>query len=241
MTPTRRSIRIWLIVGIIICAAVIGVTRLTDAFQLTHVTYNGNLSDQYINRFGLVDSASVFEQPLDSLADALLAERSVFRVDVDVHLPGSVDIRTNAFKPVCFAVDEMSGTVYGLTAEARAVHLKNSERDWEHPVFTGVRIRKMYSRCDDRRVGLVISQLEELETRNVDLYRMVEQIDFSRKQFVAVNLAGLSHEARVRPAFLAGDIVRYADFVSRYGADLTGIAVVDLRYDDMIVTSPRRR
>jgi hypothetical protein len=180
MTPARKTIRIWLSAGILICAAIIGVTRLTDAFQLGRVIYNGNHFNDYVDRFGLEDSASVFEQPLDSLADALLAERNVFRVDVDVRLPGDIEIRTNAFEPVCFAVDQTTGTVYGLTADARAVHLDNADRDWEHPVFTGVRVRKLYGRCDDHRVGLVISQLDDLEKRNVDLYRMVEQVDFGR-------------------------------------------------------------
>jgi len=241
MTPTRRTIRIWLIAGTVICAAVIGVTRLTDAFQLQQVTYNGDPTETNVDRFGLLDSVSVFEQPLDSLAEALLAQRNVFRVDVNLRLPVGIDIRTNSFKPACYAVDRESGSVYGLTFDARAVRLENSERNWEQPVFTGIRVRKLYERCDDHRAGLVLTQLEDLEERNVDLYRMVEQIDFSHRQFIAVNLAGLPYEARVRPEFLASDIVRYADFVSRYGADLTKIAVVDLRYADMIVTNPRRR
>jgi hypothetical protein len=193
-----------------------------------------------VERFDLNESMSVFDQPLDSLADALLAERNVFRVDVDVRLPAGVEIRTNSFKPVCYAVDRTSGTVYGLTDAARAVRLENSDRDWEQPVFTGVTVRGMYSQCSDQRVRLVISQLEGLKERNVDLYRLVDQIDFGKKQYVAVSLVGLSYEARVRPEHLASDIVRYADFVSRYGADLTKIAVIDLRYEDMIVTNPRR-
>lgn len=241
MTPSRRTIRIWLIAGIVVCTAIIGVTRLTDAFQLAQVTYNGAPSEDFVARFGLIDSASIFEQPLDSLADAVLANRNIFRVDVGVRLPRGVDIRTNSFESVCYAVDESSGQVYGLTSDARAIRLENTERSWEHPVVTGVGVKRLYDRCDDLRVVAVLEQLGKLEQRNIDLYRMIDQIDFGRKQYVSVSLAGISCQARVHAETLANDIVRYADFVARYGAELTTIGVIDMRYEDMIVTTPRRR
>ena len=241
MTPSRRTIRIWLIAGIVVCAAAIGVTRLTDAFQLGQVTYNGKASDNFGDRFGLNDSASIFDQPLDSLADAVLAMRNVFKVDVNVSLPRSVDICTNSFEPICYAVDKSSGLVYGLTQDARAIQLENAEHNWEHPMLTGVAITRLYDRCNDHRVVAVLKQLGDLEERNIDLYRMIEEIDFSSSQFIAVALAGIRCQARVHAESLANDIVRYADFVARYGADLTTITVIDLRYEDMIVTTPRRR
>ncbi len=215
--------------------ALVSVVHFTDACRLETVIYNGSAVDNWAKKFGLRQDKAVFEQPLDSLTHALLARDDIFKVDITYHLPNEIDIITNKFEPVGFVLDNQSGVLYGLDNNARLLPLENADIDWEQPVFVGVRIGQLFTVCKDERVMVTLNQLQELRRERVDLFRLLNEIDFSNSHYLVAYIDGLPFELRVRAERLRDDLDRFAEFIEHYNPDLSHVTRFDLRYDDMII------
>ncbi len=215
--------------------ALVITVNYTDACRLNEVRLNQTPLVDWQEDLGLNASRSVVRQPVDSLAERLIADKDVFKVDVAYTLTGRLDIETNNFRPVCFMVDAGSGKMYGLTDRARVVSLKNSEFGWEHPVLTSVLAGPVYDHCSDARVAVVVEQLERLRRDNIDLYRLIDEIDFGVENFVQVALSGLEYRLKIRAENFHAEAIQFVEFVSRFAPDLEGVTSIDLRFDDMII------
>ena len=215
--------------------ALLFTVNYTDACRLNEVRLNQAPLENWQEELGLNASRSVVRQPMDRLAEFLIGDKNVFKVDVAYTLTGRLDIRTNNFRPVCFLVDAGSGKMFGLTDEARVVSLKNSEFGWEHPILTSVQAGSVYDHCSDARVAVVVEQLERLRWDNVDLYRLIDEIDFGVETFVQVALSGLPYRLKIRAENFHAEVTEFVQFVSRFAPDLEGVTSIDLRFDDMII------
>ncbi|MFZ5981724.1 MAG: hypothetical protein ACOYVF_13960, partial [Candidatus Zixiibacteriota bacterium] len=176
------------------------------------------------------------DQPLDRLARELLARRDIIRVEVDYQLPGGLNITTNNLKPVCFVLDRGSGTLYGLDHCARIIKTDDFVEDWEMPVLTNVQVQRPYAPCPDYRVALLVPQLESLREENLDLFRLIDEIDLENSRYAIVSLSGLPYRLKLQAENFFRQFNAFVKFVENYETDFTEVKMVDLRFEDMIIT-----
>ena len=207
----------------------------TGACRLESVKVNEREISDWSTRLGLQEGKSIYRQPVDSLAWALLGKRDVFKVDIDYSFPGTIDIKVNDFEPVCFALDKYTGKMFGLNREGRVISLKDHEFSWEHPVLTSLTVGKPYDYCEDVRTLVLVNCLEQLRGENIDLYRLIYEIDLGSDSFVRVALSGLDYRLKVRAEYFLEDISRFVEFVSKFDPQLEGVSSIDLRCDGMVI------
>lgn len=231
--------------GLLIALVVIGSVltwsaRYTDAFRLEEVYIDGQAVADWEVRQSMLDTTAVFSQPLDSLAKAILSRAGTYKVDVKIALPHRIDISTNDFQSICFLLDRPTGIMVGLDRQARVVPLQKQSNQWEKPVITGVEADRKFHRSDDPVVTEVVSQLITIYEENLDLYRMIDEIDLSQGNYAQLYLSGLSFKLKARVGFLYHDLRRFVEFVTRYNPVLDDVKVIDLRFSDLIICGGRQ-
>ncbi|MFH2049715.1 MAG: hypothetical protein ABIJ12_09735 [bacterium] len=217
------------------------VVNYTDACRLENVILNGESIENWPKRLGFKENEALVKCPVDSVAKVLLAKEKIFKVDVAYHLPNELEIKTNNFKPVCFVIGQETGKMFGLDDAGRLIGLENAEIDWEQPIFTGVNTGDMFNYCDDYRVPTAISQLEEIRKKQIDVFRLIDEIDFSNNSYLVATLSGLNLKLWVRADKLMEDMNRMVEFIHKYDTDISNLDHLDLRYDDMIICAEGKR
>lgn len=235
------KVNLILAVTVMLGTTLLILVHSTDVCRLEAVTLNGERIDDWSNRYGLRQDNSLFRQPLDSLAEDLISEPQILKVDISYSLPHRVDVRTNDFEPVCFLLDASTGKLFGLDRKARTIPLERIDIDWEHPVLTSVNARKLFSYCDDVRANVVVRQLEQLRRENIDLYRLIDEIDFADRGFLKVAISGLPYRLKVRAEYFLKDVDKFVEFVSRFAPDLEGVTMLDTRCDGMIICAGEKK
>lgn len=231
-----REVR--LLVGIVLMTAIglVLAVRYTELCELKAVTLNGEKVNGWDRQLGLRRSATILQQPVDSVADALLSQQGIRAVQIDYVLPNTLHIRTNDLTPVCYMLDANVGILYGLDATGRAVPLdKSTAPDWEQPFITGASVVRLFSYSTDGRVAMVIPQLLAIRDRHPQLYHLIEEVDFSRPEYLTVRIAGLPCVLKLHADQFQSRLDEFVNFAERYQADLFTASAFDLRYDDMIV------
>lgn len=235
-----KKVKLLLAFSVVLVAGVLAVVNFTDACRLETVILNGEPIDHWQDRYDMLSEASVFSQPLDRFAQRLLARKGIFKVDVSYSWPHTLNIKTNAFLPICFIVDKLSGNMYGVDRDGRLLPLENAWLNWECPVLTGVTAKRLLNYCDDVRVKAVVEQLEQLRTDQPDFFRLLNEVDFAASDHLEVFVAGLPYRLKVRAEQFLDDLNRFADFISRFNPDLDSVRQIDLRYDDMIICAKEK-
>ncbi len=235
MNISSKRAKLILAASVVVGGILLVVVNFTDACRLETVTLNDKTIDDWPRRFDMLSEKSVFRQPLDNLTKVLLDQKGVFKVDVSYSWPHTVDIKTNAFAPVCFLLDKRDGALYGLDRKGRLLPLENASLDWERPVLTGVNASNLFSYCKDVRVKVIVDQLEKLRKSNIDFYRLIEEVDFEAKDYIQVSISGLSYRLKVSAEHFGEGLNKFVDFITRFSPDLNEVHQVDLRFDDMIV------
>ena len=239
MSLTRR--KIILLSLAVFAVAIVLLVNFTEVCNLEAVTLNGEPLERWHNEYGLSGEKMIFDQPVDSLAATLLQRDGIVKVDIDYRLPGEMNIRTNNFEPVCFVLDKESGKIKGLNAQARVVSLGNTSLEWENPVITNVSAGLLYDFCDDPRVRKVVPRLVELREENIDLYRLIDEIDFGAVDRLSVSISGLPYRLIVTVDGIVGDLNEFVEFLENFDADLESARTFDLRFDNMIVQAGDRK
>jgi len=239
MIPLSGKTKLVFVAVSVFGLALILVVNYSSACRLREVTLDDQPVKNWPDRFGVIDSSTNPGQSLDSLAVRLLADTGIYRVDLTWSLPHRLEIKTNRFVPECFVLDDASGRLFGLDDHGRVVPLVQPVENWEHPVFTGITVGRMFRRCRDSRVEVVIRHLSRLQHNHRDFYRLIEEIDFSERFGLTLSLSGLPYRVKVRAETLTEDIDRFARFVTRFCVDLTEATVLDLRFGDVVVCTRR--
>ena len=81
------------------------------------------LLTDFTSRYGLNNTESILDQPLDSLSNALIDKKNIFKVEMSYDLFNGIEIKTNHFNPVAMILDKNSGKLFGLNESARVVEL----------------------------------------------------------------------------------------------------------------------
>lgn len=234
MKPFSTRLRLILLSSAVVGAGLVSLIHFGGWQVLQAVTLDGRPIENPRKQLGLNPEASVLNQPLESAAKLLLLDDKTARVDIDIDLPSSLHIRTNRFTPVCLVLDRTSGRLLGLNSDGRIVPLDDNYQDWEHPIITGVSADKVFVRCDDPRVGLIVPQLQVMADENQQLYRLIEEIDLSSPVDVGVNVSGLPYELKVSAEGFATQTTDFLQFMEIYQTNIDSSRQVDLRYSNLI-------
>jgi hypothetical protein len=230
-----KEIRIILAVIVLGAIGLAAAVQYTDICRLQAVTLNGRTISAPQQELGLYPERTIFQQPLDSLADALVSRNGIRQADIAYSLPNSLRITTNDLAPVCMLLDQPTGLLYALDATGRVLPLDKSSQDWERPVLTGVSTRRMYDFTSDSRVGQVVPQLEQLQKDHGDVYRLIREVDFSRPDYLTVSVSGLPCAIKVTSDRFQIRMDEFIHFMQQYDPQPYTASAFDLRYDDMII------
>jgi len=240
MTTIRKKTKIILALTISGMTLVVLIAGYTEVCTLRAVTVDGQSVEKWNKKSPLVEGKSILRQPLNGFVESSLADEKTLKLDYKYVWPHTLNVQLNSISPDCLLLDRNSATLYGLDEKARVLPLKPEFVDWERPVLTGIRVRKVYQCPSDIRLRKVLPALDKLRSEKTNFYRLIEQVDFASKDFVEVTVAGHEHTVRVRAEFFYDDINRYVDFVARYQPQLEGIKVIDLRHDGQIITKGKK-
>lgn len=215
--------------------ALAGLFRFTDISELRAVTLNGQPIVNWQARFGLSDNSHLLDQPVDSIARELLSKSGILRVDISYGLPGELRIRTNDFKIVSFVLDNNTGLLRGITNDCRVVEINGKQVDWENPVYTGIANAPLLGYCSDSRVPKVMKELARLRDSQIELYRLIDEVNFSHADHLRMSLAGAGYQLRLRADQLFDRLSEFIRFIEQFDPDTKDVRAFDLRFDDMIV------
>lgn len=221
----------------IIGAAMVFSVRYVEACRLQQVIVNEQPVDNWSEKYEMLSDAPLIEQPVDNLIESILAKNSIYKVDLKYDWPNAIEMKLNDINPVAMLLDQSTGRIFGLDQQGRLVRLKESDDQWERPVFTSVRAGRMFSRPDDVRVKVVLDKLEQLRVENLNLYRLMEEIDFGNSSFLKITIDGLPFRVKVCAENLIEDMNRFVEFMTRYDHDLTKTKLLDVRFKKMIIAS----
>lgn len=220
---------------LVVCLTIVVLYQFTDICLLNAVTLDGQPVEDWESKYELSSKKHLFDQPIESVATQILSQKGIVKVDFSYQLPGRIDISTNRFSAVCFVLDGKSGTLRGLDAFARVVALEQRHEDWEHPVLTGISSAPLHHFCSDPRVSRVIAELALLRNKQIDLYRLVDEIDFSHSGYLRLSLAGVPYQLKIRAEQLLNRLTEFIRFVEQFDRETKNVIAYDLRYDNMII------
>lgn len=240
MKPLSQRIRLVLIAVVVLGLSMVSVIEFTDWHILEAVTLNGEPVNDPESTLGFDLSASVLDQPLAAVASQLLADDQTAKVDISYGFPASLHIQTNRFTPVSLVLDRDSGRLFGLNAQGRVVPLSPGHGNWEHPVISGTTVGGIFELCADPRVTLLTPQLVRLADENMDLYRLIDEIDLRSPTYAAVTISGLPYQLKVRAAAFAEQTLEFVRFLERYESETDSARMIDLRFANMIVQESQR-
>lgn len=235
MILARTKLKLAAISLIIFGVVLFVLINFTSVSNLQAVSFNGREIKDFDSDFGLSQALPILKQPLDSLSEALLARDDIARVDIDYAFPNRLEIVTNRFDPVCFALDMKTGRLVGLTAEGRVVPLDPDQSDWELPIITSITTGKLYQYTSDVRVRLIVENLISLKQEQRDLFRLITEIDLAQADHVRLSISGLPYRLRAHAAELDEQMIGFLQFLEKYHPALDDTRELDLRFDDLII------
>ncbi len=222
--------------GVIVTALVMMISiNYTDAFQLEKVYLDGKELSNWEKDLDNIDSGTTIKQPLKSAAKSLLDKKDIFRIDIAIKIPHEIEITTNDFKPFCFVLDKSGGKLLGLDQQARIIPLTNDAIDWECPVITGVKVKKIFYRSENVRLVVLLGELKKLYENHLDLFRAIEEIDISNDKYAKVQPDGLDYYLKVRLDNFNRDMERFVEFMENYYPETEYIRSINFCNDKMIV------
>jgi hypothetical protein len=240
MKPLSHRIRLALIAVVVFGLGLMSVMEFTDWHVLQAVTLNGERVGDPEADLGFRNGASVLDQPLGAVAAQLLADDKTAKVDISYSFPASLHVETNRFTPVGLMLDRNNGRLFGLNVQGRVVPLSPDRRNWEHPVITGTTAGGILELCSDPRVGLLAPQLVRLADDNLDLYRLIDEIDLRSATFATVTISGLPYQLKVQAASFAKQTLGFVRFLEKYESEADSARMIDLRFANMIVQETQR-
>lgn len=235
MKRLSGKMKLGLVAASVVGIALVIVVDRTEVCRLREVTVNDASVTDWHLRYQMLDANRGPLQSIQAMAEKMLEDSNVYKVDLSWSLPHRLEIKTNRFTPECFLLDETTARLHGLDDRGRVVPLTRPVDNWERPVLTGLTVRAMFERCSDTRVEVVIHKLIQLRQEHRDLFRLIEEINFADQFGLTVTVAGLPYRLKLRAETMIEDVDRFARFITRFSVDLEKVRLMDLRYDDMII------
>ncbi|MCK5125770.1 MAG: hypothetical protein KAR42_05905 [candidate division Zixibacteria bacterium] len=129
--------------------------------------------------------ANLFRLDSDMYIDELMTSETIENVTLHLSLPSGIRAEVNRFEPIVLV---LADKLYGLDKYSRLVPF---DIEWETknlPVYTGLKIRKLFEIPEDYRVSEVTTGLRQIIGELPDLFQQIAEIDFSDKTYIKVFL-----------------------------------------------------
>lgn len=240
MDRITKKIRIFIIAFCAFSLVLFLSVNFTDAIQLETLKVDNAEITNWEENYAPLQKKSVISQESEILAESMLKKNDIYKVEIVPEFPNRINIYTNQFEPEAFLLDSKNNRLVGIDKQLRVFPLDNIKPDWEQPVVSGIKISKMYSRCLDPNAEKLIKQLISLKEQNVDLFRMIDEIQLINGGKAVVRLAGIKFKVIVPLRELKQKMKRLAVFLTRYQTDMEKIKKINLCFDEMIIVEQRK-
>jgi hypothetical protein len=227
--------RLVLLGVILLGASLVYAVEFSGWHNLKVVTMDSDSVVNWQSKLKLREDRPIVRQPLQEVAGRLLRDAGTARVDISYGFPNKLHIERNRFRVMAYVVDARSGKLFGLDEVGHAIPAAGSGHTWEHPVITGTRTTGLFRFCTDFRVRLLMPELRQLADGNLDLYRLIEEINLTHDEYTLVRVAGLPYVLKVRAEDFCGQMSDFIRFIEDYRPDMNRATELDLRYDNLIV------
>lgn len=229
-------LRIILFSVIVFAGGLLLVANFTEVCTLQAVTLNNDQVIDWNREFALASGAPVFMQPVDSLAQAMIATSAVHRIDVDYQFPHAIAIRVNDYTPICLFLDAPTGSVHGVTDIGMVIPLEKSQIDWKMPMINGAEFRGLYKTSGDTRVAEITRELMRNGGKHPELISQLSDIDFSDPDAVTLYFNGSNFKVLISADQFASHWNNLSMFLTQYKVARDSMLAIDVRHGDLIVT-----
>ena len=176
----------FLLIPILLIAGGVGFFRYSNLFVFQKVVIepeNHAMDDKKLN---FPVGRNLFALPIENAVDNLLAQKNVYKVDLDYSLPDGIIIRINDIKPVALVIGENGKTRFRLSENNCFLPINTAVMQYDFPIITGLKNCRAYTASCDVRLKLITGQLRCLKKQHPDFYLAVSCIDLSKAGFISV-------------------------------------------------------
>ncbi len=212
------------------------IANFTQVCTLQAVTLNNDPVIDWNREFALAPGKPVFMQPVDSLAQAMIATSSVHKIDVDYQFPHAIAIRVNDYTPVSLFLDAPTGKIHGVTSDGLVIPLEKEQINWTMPMISGAKFRGLYKTSGDTRVAEITRELIRNGGKHPALTGQLSDIDFSDPNAVTLYFSGSNFKVLISADQFASHWNNLATFLTQYKVARDSMLAIDVRHGDLIVT-----
>jgi len=218
-----------LLAGSIIAMEYSGMCKLNDmAFA------NNNVENSLIDS-GKYKGFNLFDIPLEDIADMVLKDKKIVKVDVDYSLPGKLKIKCNDLEPIALVMPEQGGKLYQL--DRRYCLLPFSMEDMNLPIITGAQKCSPYKMTGNKALIVLADELQLIKNDFMDFYLAISNIELKSGDRIVIYLDGLPFGIKTYAGMLCQTIKRLKLFLLEYNPDLDGIKHLDMRLKNTIIAT----
>ncbi|MEW5925256.1 MAG: hypothetical protein AB1746_14840 [Candidatus Zixiibacteriota bacterium] len=236
MFPKIGKVYLILLAAAIVIGGATAACKYAGVFKLKRVTV---MPEGYADskRINLPMEHNLFALPIEEAADQLLKKGKVIKVDIDYSLPDGIEITINDIRPCAFVIDDGGQTLFALDDRCYLLPYNDRDGELECPLITGLKRTKAYSHAADRRLPMIIEQLEWLKDDSPDFYLALSCMDLSNDDYVSLYIDGLPFPIDVNAGSIYDRIRDLEIFLLDFNPDLSDVTRLDMRCENLIISA----
>jgi cell division septal protein FtsQ len=220
---------------VLFAAGFAAMVIFSDYFRLRRVKIEPENYSEELAKLNLTTGLNIFKAPLEDAVTYLLKGQTVFRVEADYDLPDGIAIRVNHVKSIALALDDDGHTIYGLDNRCRIIPFEDSSGKFDLPLITGLKDCAPYGKPEEKRLGLILEQLDRLKIDHKDFYQIISSIDLSTEDSVGLYMDGIPFHIVLYAGGLYKGVEELKQFLTGFNPDLSQIKRLDLRSEGQII------
>lgn len=175
----RKKYWYYLTSTVVMAAAVIFL-NYSPLFALREVRYLGPDAERLkpVTESLLKKAGNLFSISGNSFVEDALEIKGVSKVSFKLALPDAIVAEVNRFQPVA-RVWNGSDRMPGIDCHCRLVPYDQSWNEYDLPILTGLKVKKMFEAPDDYRLVEVIAALQSIKDEQSELYDRIAEVNFS--------------------------------------------------------------
>jgi hypothetical protein len=223
-----------LIVSVIIAGSVITL-RYSGYCRLHQVIPDDSVNGGDLDIFQPFMERNLFDVPLDAAADQLLADRRVFRVDLDYRLPSKIKVKYNETEPLALVAADGGQALFLIDRNSHIIPDVSVDFSLAVPVITGIEEKALKTKSVRLRLTTLAEELARIKEDFTDFYLAIANIAITSDNCVIVYLDGLPFGIKAYTGALYSGIRRLKLFLLDYNPELNDIKLLDMRSENQIV------
>lgn len=226
---------VYLLLATLVMGGSVAAMRYMNAFKLKDVHISPAKLYANDKLFKGEIGSNMLTMPLDKITEKILADADVHKVDIDISLPGVLEIRLNDIAPLALMLARDGRTLYCLDDNGVVYKHDYETYGLDYPIITGLNDYKLHGRLRDTRIAPLLEQLAHIRKNDMDSYQAVSTIDLSDAEKVVLYMEGLSFSVLTDSGSLNKSLTKLKIFLMGHNHDLTQIKQLDLRTDGLII------